>query len=347
MRFLDLPFLRRRAGSEVGLYLTSGGMAVASCPVDARRNGAPQVCVQEKSLAKGEDPAVALAAMVSAMRLQGAACNLVLAPEYYSLQLVDDPGVDPAELRDAVRWRIQDLLDFPAEDAVLDVFAMPPAAQRGRQAVVFVAALPNERLQQLVRLVEGAGLKLDTVDIAELALRNLAYLCYPSADQGIALLRMGKGGGLLTISRGDALFLARRIADLPSVLDESSWARVSDSLLLQVQRSIDYYESALNQPPAKGVLVSNASLLQTPVIEHLSAMLPLPVRTLNSLLVTELELALLDTDLQVLHADTLDAAQDAALSFAGPALGGLLRRILPRLLDDATDAAPAQAAGSH
>ncbi len=345
MRALNLPFLRRRATPEVGLYLSSGTVAVASCPPPSHWGGGPVLQCQARRLGADDEPQAVLAALVDGMGLTGARCNLVLAPEFYSLQLVEDPGVAPAELRDALRWRIQDVLDFPAEEAVLDAFALPASAQRGRKAMQFVAALPRRRLQQLVALAQAAGLEPESVDIAELAARNLAYLCYPSPEQGIALLRMGGGGGLLNITRGDELFLSRRIADLPAVLDESNWGRVADSLLLQVQRSIDYYESALNQPPAKGLLLSNAGLMQQPVIEHLGSMLALPVRTLSSVLTNELQLELLNPTPIRLQADALELAQEAALAAASPALGGLLRRILPALLHTDAVATPAAAGG--
>jgi hypothetical protein len=75
--------------------------------------------------------------------LQDTVCSLVLAPELYALSLIERPAVPDDELNEAVRWRIQESLEFPVDEARLDTFALPESALRD-QSMVFVAAMLND-----------------------------------------------------------------------------------------------------------------------------------------------------------------------------------------------------------
>ena len=52
--------------------------------------------------------------------LKDTVCNLVLAAELYTLSLIERPPVEDEELNEAVRWRIQENVDFPVDEAAID-----------------------------------------------------------------------------------------------------------------------------------------------------------------------------------------------------------------------------------
>jgi MSHA biogenesis protein MshI len=54
--------------------------------------------------------------------IKRAPCIGVMTPNSYQLLLVEAPPVPDAELRSAVRWKVQDLIDFHIDDAIVDVF---------------------------------------------------------------------------------------------------------------------------------------------------------------------------------------------------------------------------------
>jgi MSHA biogenesis protein MshI len=270
------------------------------------------------------DRAGALKGLVRRLGAQKARCVVVPAPETYQLMLIERPSVAAMELRDAVRWRIQEYLDFPATDAILDVFPFPDTATRGRPSMVFVVASARARVEQAVRDVVAAGLTPVCVDITELSLRNLAHRIYPSAEHAIALVRITPSSGVVNVTRGDELFLSRRVSSVPRELDDDAWDAFKDGLLLQVQRSIDYYESALSQPPADCLLVAATHGWQARIVEHLGAMLALPVRPVGAVLTEALTIEL-DASDKALTSDALDVAQEDSLASVLPALGAALR----------------------
>jgi hypothetical protein len=148
---------------------------------------------------------------------------------------------------------------------------------------------------------------------------------HPSPEHGIGLLRVTASSGLVNLTRGDELFLSRRISGVPRALEGSAWENFKDGLLLQVQRSIDYYESGLSQPAATALLVAATHGWQDRIVAHLESMLPLPVRSLGRVLAEELEIELFNPEPTILSGDSLTDAQIQALAAAMPAIGGLLR----------------------
>jgi len=322
LRIRDLPFLARRSRPCAGLYLSTSAAALAV----AEPGGEHLRCAAEPI----DDPLTSgriVAELVQRLGAQRANCVLVAAPDAYQLMLIEQPNVAAAELRDAVRWRIQEYLDFPAAEAVIDVFPFPDTAVRGRTPMVFVVATARSRVEALVRIATEAQLTPVCVDIIELTLRNLVHRIYPSAEHAIGLLRITPSSGIVNITRGDELFLSRRISGVPRELGDSAWDPFKDALLLQVQRSIDYYESALSQPPANCLLVASTHGWQARILGHLESMLPLPVRSLGSVLTDALALDVFNPASQRLTVDSLTTAQDEALAAALPALGAALRSL--------------------
>jgi MSHA biogenesis protein MshI len=259
-----------------------------------------------------------------AVGLAETGCNLVLAPELYSVSLVERPPVPDAELAEAVRWRLQDNVDFPVDQAAIDVFPLPESASRQRD-MVFVVALQRDSLKRLLDHVHGAGISVNTVDVTELALRNVSHGLYPEPDSSVGLLRFTAASGVINITRGEELFLSRRVSGIPSEFSESAWKEFNDRLLLQVQRSIDYYESAMSQPPCNALIVATTHGWQARVCEYLDEMLPVSVRPIESELSALFDVRLHNPEPQTLDWSTLTGQQRNALAAALPALGGLLR----------------------
>lgn len=310
------------AGAALAVYLSSNSMAVARA---APRSAG--LCVDLRA-----DPLPSLEAMAALLRQQcrgigagrGARCTLVLAPELYSLALLERPEVPEEELRDAVRWRLQEALDYPVDQASLDVFPLPESADRGRP-MVFVVALRTEMLKRLIDGCLAADLTVRAVDVTELALRNLVYACHPEPDRGVGLLRLTGSSGVITLSRGEELFLSRRMQRLPGAFDAALWESYQEPLLLQVQRSIDYYESAMGQPPCSGLILAAPEDWQAPISDYLAEMLPVPNRAVVGELGNLLALRLHNPEPHDIAWDELQGGDWSAVTAALPALGGLLR----------------------
>jgi len=170
----------------------------------------------------------------------------VLAPGDYQVLQVEAPNVPAAEMNQAAAWRVRDLVDMPLDQAVIDTFQPPESAQRGERQINVVVARRSV-VEERVQMLKDAGMDLVAIDIPELVQRNIC-LRLAEARGGHALLALDDHDGLLTVFRDGELFLARSLDTGLNALAAGDDESV-DALLLEVQRSFDYFESALSQPP--------------------------------------------------------------------------------------------------
>lgn len=200
----------------------------------------------------------------------------------YSLLLVEAPDVPPNELRAAIRWRVKDLIDFHIDDAVIDVFDIPNQRATANRRMMYVVAVKAEWIKRMVNLLTNADLRLEVIDIPELAIRNIAALM-PEDVAGVAILHLGRQRGLITITRQSSLYLSRRIETGYEALGGSleSAAPRLDRITVEIQRSMDYYESNFSQPAISSLVLTPLPKVIPGVEKHLAEQLGIAVKTMD------------------------------------------------------------------
>ncbi|MFB6259640.1 MAG: hypothetical protein ABEK42_02845 [Thiohalorhabdaceae bacterium] len=126
----------------------------------------------DNPLQSGEDGfAGQLQPFIDEAGAKGALATTLLNRSEINFILTEAPDVERAEWRDALKWRIRDLIDFPVEQAVIDAFpvAVEPPGE-GPQA--FVVAARQEKVRNRVRGATEAG--LDGLAVGGVALRRTA-----------------------------------------------------------------------------------------------------------------------------------------------------------------------------
>src|SRR5882724_363833 len=79
-------------------------------------------------------------------------CTTWIEPSAYQMIQVVSPKVPDEELRSALRWSVKDALDFPAEQAMVDVLPIPTdGAPAGRDALALVVAARRQALADRVQ----------------------------------------------------------------------------------------------------------------------------------------------------------------------------------------------------
>lgn len=168
----------------------------------------------------------------------------------YQLVLVEVPDVPADEVKSAVRWKIKDLLDFPVDEAVIELFEMPEQSSATKKSKAYAVASRRSRVQEHIELLHDTGLALDVIDIPELCTRNIATRLPQDAD-GVAFLHFADSHGTLTVTRQGVLYLIRQIENGLTAMrgasrDEFARTELVSKFVLETQRSLDYYESHFN-----------------------------------------------------------------------------------------------------
>jgi len=264
----------------LGLSQEEDGVAVAH--VLRQGDAEPRLTACDFLPGRGEEQANVLREWLKEKGLAGSRSVFALAPELYQLLQVAPPEVPDGELRDAVRWQIRDLIDFPLEEAVVDVFQVPRDVQREGARTAYVVVARQSHLRQRVALLQGLKVKLQAIDIPELVLRNIGNLL-PDADKGVALLYFGSDSGRIVICRGGKLCLARNInIGAEALRPDSAYRRdMIDAVALEIQRSLDFFESNFAQPAITSLVLTPLEFDATDLLVDLQGALGLTIRPLE------------------------------------------------------------------
>jgi len=262
------------------------GIAVA---LIRREQGVPPCLEYCDHIAVAADRQIgdALSHLVKHKRLDTIACSSVIALDDYSLLLVEAPDVPPAELRAAMRWRVKDLIDFHIDDAVIDVFEIPGQRTAGGSSMMYAVVARSSAVKQRIDQLVDSGLSLEVIDIPEFSIRNIAAML-PEDVGGAAFVFLAPEHGLITLTRQSTLYLSRRLESGSRMLAQAGTQTINteiegwlDAIVIEIQRSLDYYDSHFSQPPVAGVVLAPLGVAIQGITDYLGAQLGLPVRELD------------------------------------------------------------------
>jgi MSHA biogenesis protein MshI len=207
----------------------------------------------------------------------------LLEPGEYQMLLVEAPNVPSDELKAAVRWRIKDSLNYHIDDATVDVLQIPANRKAGveRPPSLYAVAAPNETIKKCIALFEKAKIDLKAIDIPEMAQRNIAAL-FEEGDFGLALLSFNDGGGMLTITCGGELYLARHLEITAGQLQDSNDSlrrQHLERVELELHRSLDYFGRQFSYVPVNRMLV--AAPEQLGLVQQFDSSIELPVEQME------------------------------------------------------------------
>ncbi|MBI1423964.1 MAG: hypothetical protein GC149_10900 [Gammaproteobacteria bacterium] len=231
---------------------------------------------------------------VSEYQLKNRLTNFSLAPHQFTFVLTEAPEVEDQELVNAMRWKSKEILDMDMEEVVIDCLPIPGQKQRGRQPMTYVVAADIDVLKGYVGIFKKCDLTLRSIDIPAMVQRNIASLL-PEDKNGVAMLNLYQRSGLLTLTRAGDVYLARDLevgysnfaepyaSDDDMQLDglPPATQNTLDAIVLEVQRSIDYYERYFAQPPINALVIAPMQRDVPGMVEYIASQLGLQVRELD------------------------------------------------------------------
>ena len=114
----------RASGGLVSVEMGPRGAALVKVDGHNSHSARLSICeyYEDASVLKQKN---ALSDAVVKYGLTGCDCNLVLHPSEYQLLLVEAPKVAPQELKQAMKWRVKDLVTEPLDSLIIDIFPLP------------------------------------------------------------------------------------------------------------------------------------------------------------------------------------------------------------------------------
>jgi MSHA biogenesis protein MshI len=258
-----------RKTSVVGLSL--GLESVSLCVLENKN--AVITCVEQTEFGY-QDWDKALAEYVKQSKLTWARCYIAMTSHHYHLLHIDKPNVPSDELATALEWPVKEMLN-PNETYVCDYIEHP--VQVSGQNKISVVAMPRSEVKKISELLFDAQLDLQKISVEEFALVPLM----PKKAEPILTLSQESGEEIiLNIVRDHELYFTRRIKgfeNLGSYSIEELEMGLIDSLCVQIQRSMDFFESQLRQAPVRNVMINLDTRLQTEVAVLIEKMMEIKV----------------------------------------------------------------------
>ncbi len=269
----------------LGMELGPGGVAFAHISAVGPDRYRLVHCEYIEEFEESKHPAICMD-WISRNHCKGLPCNLSLHPNNYQLLLVEAPDVEAHEMRSALKWRIKDLIDFPLEQAVMDSFLLPEDAYRGQMRMAYVAVAYRETIERMAVLTEKCDLELASIDIRELVVRNLLLKTFEAqgeAAESVAFMTLRKANSLISLFGSNQLYLSRRVQLPIDHLEGNSYdtERLLDDLVVEVHRSIDYYENQLGKGMLHRLILAPTVVPLKRTLSYLSEQINNKISTLD------------------------------------------------------------------
>jgi MSHA biogenesis protein MshI len=284
---LSLAFLKPllskslRARARVGIALGERSFALAVVLRPQGNKPAIEYCATNQ--VSGEVGPALKAALEKLRATRATACAVIDGEDYQIVQ-VESPEVLPSELRAAVRWKLRDAISFNIDEAAVDVFEVPEPVRRTQTKMLFAVAARDSSIQRVASLLKPIARGFNAIDIPELCLRNVASVL-PQDAKGVAMLAINERFAQLVVARQGVMYLTRRIETARGFNPHTASKGPSidaGAIALELQRSLDYYESHYDQTPIGDLVLAPANDLTRVLAEALKAETGLRVNVLDA-----------------------------------------------------------------
>ncbi len=209
--------------------------------------------------------------------LKGYSWNFTLNRGDYQLVQTDVPDVPDAEVENTLKLKASDLIHLPLSEAAIAVSRFPTEAYRGRLKMAYIIAANRPDLIAIQDQFGLNGLKLSSIDILDMAMRNLALLVSDKPCYATFTLGMKKSSincyfnGHMCLQRDidiTSVDLVIGTSDQHATSTSSQRELSLATLTLEVQRSLDYFESQLALGAIADILVVAPESLQDEIVTH-------------------------------------------------------------------------------
>ncbi len=186
-------------------------------------------------------------------QLPAAKVNLVLSASQCHIVQVDKPNIPDEELIAALKWQVKDLVPIEPDNMVLDYFSGPTLA--GGAEKLNVVCSDKSELTAYVQLFEQSPSTITSITTEEFAFAGLAT---DHENPQLLVCQQPNEEIIILIVKAGVIYFHRRLrgyAEIGAKTPEELGFGAIDSLSLEIQRSMDYFERQLKQPPIRDIQV--------------------------------------------------------------------------------------------
>lgn len=217
-----------------------------------------------------------LARMVREHDLVAAKTTIVIPANRIQSTQIESSELPEGDIQTTLPWKMKELINIPPQDMVCDYIDMP-LQPTGQGAKTQVLATAKGYLEAITAPFHDAK-----AEIAAITTEQFAYAKLQTTEDAaqLVVIQNKKSDAVLLIVKNQEICFARKIRNSATIMEmtpEQLEMGGTDSFAIEIQRSIDYFESQLKQPPIKNALLSMQGDNAETLITALNQVLP--VRT--------------------------------------------------------------------
>ncbi|MFT3858368.1 MAG: PilN domain-containing protein [Aquabacterium sp.] len=234
---------------------------------------------------QGEAPQIlqGLSALKNARKLRNEKLIGLLDRAQYRMQASEAPSDVPRDhWADAIRWQLKDQVDFPVDDAVIDVLEVPHSTQLRQNNAVMAFLIPRTDYTAIELAADDLGMGWAALDVPETSLRNICALT-EDGEKAQALVVFGEAHGMLVITYKGELLMARHIEVAMSAItgEEEVRGAALSRAALEILRTVDTFERMHSQVQLSGMTVALPPGCGPEVLELLAELIYVPLSALQ------------------------------------------------------------------
>jgi len=234
----------RKSSVKVCLCISDEGTSIAVSRLNANQLTV-QLCEFFSAYDISQNPNV-IQDYIHQEKLAGESASIILSREEYQVLLTEMPEVGADEICEALWWKVKDLVAFEIENAQIDYIELPEDSAKHQVRKIYAVIADKSKVAAKVSLVEELGLNPVLVEVPETALLHIvSSLC--SDLVGTSILYLDPEQSLLMLLSEGNMYLSRTL--------QYNYFDRMDAIALDIQRSMDYYESQMGKPPCTKVVV--------------------------------------------------------------------------------------------
>ncbi|MBQ4799459.1 MSHA biogenesis protein MshI [Pseudoalteromonas sp. MMG006] len=195
------------------------------------------------------DYTTAMVACINEVSTDVCGVNIVIPHSFYQIVQMDKPNLSDEEIIQSLPWTAKDLVDIAPENIVADFIDYPiTLPMQSSKMNVFI----TNKLQLLpfIDSFEHTKSVLRAMTSEEMILVTL-FGSHKEAHM-LIVQHVGHEPRILIIRDGQ-LLLARRLNGFLGISDKDQNQEQVEALGLEIQRSMDFFESQLKQPPIRSI----------------------------------------------------------------------------------------------
>ena len=259
---LKALFSKEDSNSKFGIALRTQVGSYALNNVDEN-----QYLADEYFTETTETASAWLEELVSTHTFKGSGYLVLSASHYYNVQIIK-PELPEEEIPSALKWLVKDIVPIEPDDMLVDYYDSPIIVSGTQKINVICSHLAS--LKKFSDSFKRYQIDLKGIITDEFAFANLVT---EQADPTLLICQQPFEEVFILIVKENQVYFSRRLrgfSDIGGYSVEQLNNGICESLSLEVQKSLDYYERLLKQSPVAKIKVLLPILNEDFVIESIN-----------------------------------------------------------------------------